>query len=105
MRDASTAPVNSVPVTEEISEVETTSPLTITTTVSTTTTTVEPIQIAASTSTSTASSTTTTTGDPVWVPYVFVFKAKPSEEFLANLPPAQSVVSIPPTHYDPVRVS
>merc|ERR1711872_664133 len=55
------------------------------------------------TSTTTISSTKKTTSGSVWAPYVFVFKAKPSPDFLSRLPPAQSVVHIPPTQYDPVR--
>jgi len=101
-------------VTEGISEVDTTSPASTTTTLSSTTTTVQQIQAVSSTSTSTASTsstststalptTTKTTRGSAWVPYVFVFQAKPSKDFLLNLPPAESVVQIPPTHYDPVR--
>jgi len=90
-------------VTEEISKVDTTSPTKITT-ASSPTTTVKKIQDVSSTTTSTAVPTTTkTTKGPVWVPYLFVFKAKPTKDFLSKLPPAQSVVKIPPTHYDPVR--
>jgi len=55
------------------------------------------------TTSTTISSTKKTTLGTVWAPYVFVFKAKPSPDFLAKLPPAQSVVHIPPTQYDPVR--
>jgi len=101
-------------VTEEISEVDmtsptrtttTSSPTTSTTTTSSPTTTVEEIQAVSSTSTTTALpiTTTQTTTGPVWVPYVFVYQAKPSKDFLSKLPPAHSVVKIPPTHYDPVR--
>merc|ERR1719233_2459629 len=90
-------------VTEGTSAVDKTSP-TRTTTTSSPTTTVRQIQAVYSTSTTTAAPTTTkTTKGPVWVPYVFVFQAKPSTDFLSKLPPAQSVVKIPPTHYDPVR--
>merc|ERR1719318_835465 len=51
--------------------------------------------------TSTTTSTSTTTTTPA--SYVYVFQAKPSPYFLSQLPPAQAVVSIPPTQYDPVR--
>jgi len=99
-------------VTEGISDVDmtsptrttTSSPTTSTTTTSSPSTTVEKSQAVSSTSTTTALPTTTkTTKGPVWVPYVFVYQAKPSKDFLSKLPPAHSVVKIPPTHYDPVR--
>merc|ERR1719431_2069848 len=96
-------------VTEGISEVDMTSPTTSSPTTSTTSTpspstTVEKIQAVSSTSTTTALPTTTkTTKGPVRVPYVFVYQAKPSKDFLSKLPAAHSVVKIPPTHYDPVR--
>merc|ERR1719427_1986038 len=63
-------------VTEEISKVDTTSPTKITT-ASSPTTTVKKIQDVSSTTTSTAVPTTTKTTK--WVPYLFVFKAKPTK--------------------------
>merc|ERR1712096_486772 len=66
-----------------------------TSTTPTTTTTSQPITTTAKSTTTTTQATTTTTR--------YSFKATPY--FISKLPAAHTVVNIPPTHYDPVRVS
>merc|ERR1711970_850394 len=79
-----TSPTTSSPTT---STTTTSSPTTSTTATSSPSTTVEKIQAVSSTSTTTALPTTTkTTKGPVWVPYVFVYQAKPSKTSCPNFP-------------------
>merc|ERR1712096_483639 len=85
------ATFTTVPVTSQTSEVPTTLEAEILTAV----------PVPSPPSTTTTMSTTTTQATTTTTRYSF--KATPY--FISKLPVAHTVVNIPPTHYDPVRVS